>query len=79
MSVPSQGPALQEYSLDEIDAKLQKLQQQLEQKAVEICSRQMHKILQDKMESDTLLEGRAALFTVEIEKKMLAKLQQFKN
>jgi hypothetical protein len=39
----------------------------------------MHKILQDKMESDTLLEGRAALFTVEIEKKMLAKLQQFKN
>ena len=31
------------------------------------------------MESDTLLEGRAALFTVEIEKKMIAKLQQFKN
>lgn len=31
------------------------------------------------MESDTLLEGRAALFSVEVEKKVMAKIDTFKN
>jgi hypothetical protein len=49
----------------------------LEGKAADISLRQMHKILQDKAESDTLLEGRAAMFTVEVEKKVMSKIQAF--
>ena len=33
--------------------------------------------MQDKMESDTLLEGRAALFSVEVEKKIMSKIEKF--
>ena len=35
-------------------------------------------MLQERIESDTLLEGRAALFSVEVEKKVLAQMQVFK-
>jgi len=44
----------------------------MELKAAEISQRQMRKMLQERVESDTLLEGRAALFSVEVEKKVLS-------
>ena len=36
-------------------------------------------MLQERIESDTLLEGRAAIFSVEVEKKVLAQIQVFKT
>jgi hypothetical protein len=54
------------------------MQRQMEQKAADITARQIHKLLKDKLESDTLLEGRAAEFSVQIEKRTLAKIDRVK-
>ena len=42
-------------------------------------SRSIHKFAQDKLESDTLLEGRAAEFSMQIEKKMISLLDKVKS
>jgi hypothetical protein len=65
-------------SPDEFDKKLASLKREMELKAADISQRQIRKMLQERIESDTLLEGRAALFSVEVEKKVLAKIQVFK-
>lgn len=66
-------PDLSGYiSLEEFDKKLDGMKREYELKAADIASRQMKKMLQERIESDTLLEGRAALFSVEVEKKVLA-------
>ena len=72
-----QSPPTTGVSVEHFEARLEQLTKHLENKAADISSRQMHKILQDKAESDTLLEGRAALFTVEVEKKVMSKIQAF--
>jgi hypothetical protein len=66
-------PDLSGYiSLEEFEKKLDGMKREYELKAADIASRQMKKMLQERIESDTLLEGRAALFSVEVEKKVLA-------
>jgi hypothetical protein len=66
-------PDLSGYiSLEEFEKKLDGMKKEYELKAADIASRQMKKMLQERIESDTLLEGRAALFSVEVEKKVLA-------
>jgi hypothetical protein len=57
-------PTVREYSIEELDLKFDMMRGQMEQKAADITARQIHKLLQDRLESDTLLEGRAALFSV---------------
>lgn len=66
-------PDLSGYiTLEEFEKKLDGIKREYELKAADIASRQMKKMLQERIESDTLLEGRAALFSVEVEKKVLA-------
>ena len=76
-TVSVKQPVTTGVSVEHFEARLEQLTKHLENKAADISSRQMHKILQDKAESDTLLEGRAALFTVEVEKKVMSKIQAF--
>ena len=42
----------------------------MEMRASEIAIRQTKKVMEEKAQSDTLLEGRSAAFTVEVENKI---------
>ena len=58
-------PDLSSYiSLEDFEKKLEGLKREFELKAADISSRQIKKMLQERIESDTLLEGRDALFSV---------------
>ena len=56
-----------------------KLRKDLEVRITEISQRQTKKIMEEKAQSDTLLEGRSAAFTVEIESKIQQQLSTFKE
>jgi hypothetical protein len=62
-----------------LESKLASLKREMELKSADISQRQIRKMLQERIESDTLLEGRAAIFSVEVEKKVLAQIQVFKT
>ena len=61
-----------QVTAEDLESKLTSLKRELELKAADISQSQIRKMLQERIESDTLLEGRAAIFSVEVEKKVLA-------
>jgi len=63
--------------MSDLEDKLKLWKKEMELKAGEAAHRQMKKLLQDRVQSDILLEGRAAAFTVEMEKKLLGKIDAY--
>ena len=49
---------------------LKLLKKEMEMRAAEIAQRQTKKVMEEKTQSDTLLEGRSQAFTVEVENKI---------
>ena len=63
----------------EIEEKLRALRSQFEARASEIAKFEARKVLSEREQADTLLEGRANAFTVESETKLQNQLNQFKK
>ena len=51
----------------------------MELRAAEIAQRQTKKVMEEKAQSDTLLEGRSQAFTVEVENKIQQQMNQFRD
>ena len=56
---------------------LKLLKKEMEMRMSEIAQRQTKKVMEEKAQSDTLLEGRSQAFTVEIENKIKSQLNLF--
>jgi hypothetical protein len=77
-AVPTTGRSFG-ADIQEITSRLDAVSKQAELKAADLVQRSIHKVLKDKLESDTLLEGRAAEFSVAIEKKLIARIERVKH
>ena len=58
---------------------LKLLKKEMEMRMTEIAQRQTKKVMEEKAQSDTLLEGRSQAFTVEVENKIQQQLNQFRD
>ena len=58
---------------------LKVLKKEMEMRAAEIAQRATKKVIEEKVQSDTLLEGRSQAFTVEVENKIQQQLNSFRE
>ena len=66
-------------SQEELNEQIRLLKKEVEVRILEVAQRTAKKTISEVGESDTLLEGRANAFTVDIETKMQAQITQVRN